>query len=157
VSQDSLTSTELDAWTTLLGVMVWLPATLDARLKEENLSLSEFQALWWLSLSADGERTMGDLASTASVTPSHLSRIAARLEERGWIARRPDSRDARRTLASLTPPGREKVQQCLPGYYAALREHLFSRLSEEQIRQLGQITSNLMTSLHPECVPGTSS
>lgn len=153
VREDSLTSAEVETWATLLGVMVWLPAALDARLKAHQLSLSEFQALWWLSVCTNGERTMTDLAVSASVTPSHLSRIAARLEERGWIARRPDPGDARRTLASLTPPGRAKVEECLPAYYGALREHLFGRLSDEQVSQLGQITSSVVMSLNPACGP----
>ncbi|MFJ8051787.1 MarR family winged helix-turn-helix transcriptional regulator [Streptomyces luteogriseus] len=150
---EELDQHQRETWASLLGVVLYLPGTLDGALKAQGLSHHEFQILWWLSLSESGTRTMGDLAGTASVTPSHLSRIATRLETRGWITRRPDPADARCTLASLTEEGSRKVADCAPGYYATLREHLFDRLSPNQVRQLGSITTQILYSLNPDCRP----
>jgi DNA-binding MarR family transcriptional regulator len=66
------------------------------------------------------------------------------LETRGWITRRPDPADARYTLATLTDEGARKVADCTPGYYATLREHLFDRLSPDQVRELGSITAQIV-------------
>ncbi|GAA1645763.1 MarR family winged helix-turn-helix transcriptional regulator [Actinoplanes couchii] len=151
--QEQLGEVEMAAWTSLVGVVLWLPGALDTALKGHGLSHHEFQILRWLEQCDSGTRTMGDLAETASVTPSHLSRIAARLETRGWIVRRPDPADARFTLASLTDDGRRKVEECAPAYYATVREHLFDRLSPEQARQLGEITGEILYSLVPACRP----
>lgn len=141
---------ELEGWQALLGVMTHIPALLDAQLKTNDISHHEFQVLWCLSFRPDGTKSMGDLASTAHVTPSHLSRIAARLEKRGWVTRRPDPGDARSTLAALTEAGRAKVEQCLPGYYGVLKRHLFGLVDEEQLRHLNQVTADVMTSLRRE-------
>lgn len=149
--QQELDPAEMQTWAALLGVVLWLPGALDGALKTQGLSHHEFQILRWLSLCETGTRTMGDLAGTASVTPSHLSRIAARLESRGWIVRRPDPADARFTLASLTEAGRRKAADCAPAYYAMVREHLFSRLSAEQSEQLGAIAGTILHSLNPAC------
>ncbi|SDS38801.1 MarR family winged helix-turn-helix transcriptional regulator [Actinoplanes derwentensis] len=151
--QHELGPAEMATWSSLMAVVLWLPGALDGALKTQGLSHHEFQILWWLSLSETGTCTMGDLAGNASVTPSHLSRIAARLESRGWIVRRPDPSDARFTLASLTEEGGRKVAECTPGYYATVREHLFSRLSPDQAQQLGVITGQILHSLNPACGP----
>ncbi|WP_430791764.1 MarR family winged helix-turn-helix transcriptional regulator [Actinoplanes sp. G11-F43] len=148
-----LDDAEMTTWAALMGVVLWLPGKLDGALKAHGLSHHEFQIIWWLSLSDTGTRTMGDLAGTASVTPSHLSRIAARLETRGWIVRRPDPADARYTLASLTEDGSRKLAECAPDYYATVREHLFDRLSPEQAGELGAITTTILHSVNPECRP----
>lgn len=72
------------AWSLLVGVMMWLPAELDAFLERTaGLSHAEYQVLRWLSLSEDREVHMTRLAATASVTPSHLSRIVSRPESGG--------------------------------------------------------------------------
>ncbi|HWS35105.1 MAG TPA: MarR family winged helix-turn-helix transcriptional regulator [Actinoplanes sp.] len=149
--EHELDQAEMETWAALLGVVLWLPGALDGALKTQGLSHHEFQILWWLSLCETGTRTMGDLAGTASVTPSHLSRIAARLQSRGWIVRRPDPADARFTLASLTDAGRQKVADCAPAYYAMVREHLFSRLGPGQSEQLGAIAGTILHSLNPSC------
>jgi DNA-binding MarR family transcriptional regulator len=49
----------------------------------------------------------GDLARLLHLHPSTLTGILQRLEEHGWIARRPDPRDRRRALIGLTRSGRE--------------------------------------------------
>jgi DNA-binding MarR family transcriptional regulator len=48
----------------------------------------------------------GRLAEILHVHPSTLTGILGRLERRGWIRRRSDPRDRRRSLLGLTPKGR---------------------------------------------------
>lgn len=144
-----LAPAEVDTWESLLSVLLWLPAALEGRLKQQGLSHSEFLILWCLSQHADHTHTMSSLAELSRVTPSHLSRIASRLEKQGWLLRESDPTDSRRTIASLTPAGSLKYQESEPGYYATLREHLFGRLTEEQVQQLGAITARIAQSLDP--------
>jgi DNA-binding MarR family transcriptional regulator len=49
----------------------------------------------------------GELAALLHVHPSTLTGILARLERRGWLARRADPRDRRRALFGLTARGRD--------------------------------------------------
>ena len=48
----------------------------------------------------------GRVAEILHVHPSTLTGVLRRLEERGILQRRPDARDARRALLSLTPKGK---------------------------------------------------
>ncbi|PRY44932.1 MarR family winged helix-turn-helix transcriptional regulator [Umezawaea tangerina] len=151
---EALNPAELSAWTSLLGTVIWLPAALDTHMQRETgLSHSEYQVLWWLSVSDGGTRRMGDLADTASVTASHLSRIATRMEKRGWIGRRPDSADGRQTIAYLTDSGWAKVAVCQPHYTTALRALVFDRLDPTQLTQLETIMTGILTPLKPCCTP----
>lgn len=138
---------EADTWESLLSVILWLPAALEGRLKQEGLSHAEFLILWCLSQHRN--RTMTSLAEMSRVTPSHLSRIASRLEKQGWLVRESDPADTRYTIASLTPAGSRKYDESAPGYYATLREHVFGLLTEEQLGQLGGITGIVARSLDP--------
>lgn len=140
-------------WNLLIGVMVWLPAGLDSYLEHTaGLSHPEYQVLRWLSLSEDHEIRMGHLATTASVTPSHLSRIVARLENRGTLKRSPDPTDARRTLARLTDAGARIVEKIEPAYAAEVRRCVFDHLQQQDVDHLEDIAEAILTPLHSDCV-----
>ncbi|MBT3151013.1 MarR family transcriptional regulator [Streptomyces sp. CHD11] len=142
-----LAPAEAETWESLLSVLLWLPAALDGRLKQQGLSHHEFLILWCLTQHRGRAHTMSSLAELSRVTPSHLSRIASRLERQGWLVREPDPADARVTIASLTEAGSLKYAEAAPCYYETLREHLFGRLTEEQATQLGGITACIAQSL----------
>ncbi len=151
--EERLSDQQDRAWSLLVGVMMWLPAALDAYLERvADLSHAEYQVLRWLSLSETREVHMTRLAATASVTPSHLSRIVGRLQKRGWITRGSDPDDARRTLARLTEAGAKIVAATEPGYAAQVRHHLFANLTPEQARQMEDIAEAVMTPLRQDCV-----
>lgn len=140
------------AWALLVGVMTWLPAALDTRLAEVgDISHVEYQVLRWLSRTEDRSLHMTRLADTAAVTPSHLSRIVARLEKRGMITRTPDPADGRYTLARLTDLGADTVTATEDAYGAAVRELVFDRLAPEQVGQLEAIAGTVLGHVKPEC------
>lgn len=150
---DALPAHEDRAWSLLIGVMMWLPVALDTYLERvAGIGHADYQVLRWLSLTEDREVHMTHLAATANVTPSHLSRIVARLEAKGWIVRSHDPRDARKVLARLTDAGARVVRDIEPGYVAQVRDHIFSRLTPEQAHQLEDITEALLTPLRADCV-----
>lgn len=152
-----LTADEQRAWIALAGTLIWLPAALDAQLQRDaGISHAEYQVLSWLSMSEGRTRRMSELAESSNVTLSHLSRIVARLEGRGWVRRTPDPDDGRYTLAVLTEEGWEKVEATAPGHVEAVRTCVFDQLTAAQVRQLEQIGSRLLGHLHPGCRPGAS-
>jgi DNA-binding MarR family transcriptional regulator len=55
----------------------------------------------------DGDMLMGELAAAERVQPPSMTRIVNGLEQSGFVARRPDPRDGRQCLVTLTPAGRE--------------------------------------------------
>ncbi|WP_307786210.1 MarR family transcriptional regulator [Rathayibacter sp. SD072] len=150
---DRLSPQQDRTWTLLVGVMMWLPAELDAYLEQAaDLSHAEFGVLRCLSLGEDREIHMSRLAATASVTPSHLSRIVGRLEKRGLLARSTDPSDARRTLARLTAAGARLLAEVEPGYVAEVRARVFALLEDSQLDQLEDIAEAILTPLRRECV-----
>jgi DNA-binding MarR family transcriptional regulator len=150
---DRLSPQQDRTWSLLVGVMMWLPAELDTYLERAaDLSHAEYGVLRCLSLSEDREIHMSRLAATASVTPSHLSRIVARLEKRELLTRSTLPTDARKTLARLTPAGARLVDVVEPGYVAEVRARVFELLESPQLEQLEDLAEAILTPLRSECV-----
>ncbi|HEY0214977.1 MAG TPA: MarR family transcriptional regulator [Cellulomonas sp.] len=140
-------------WALVVGAMMWLPAALDARLATTApVTHVEYQVLRWLSLADDHALHMSRLADTTSVTPSHLSRIVARLERRALVARTPDPADGRYTLAILTDAGARTVAGTADAYGTAVRELLLERLDPAEVHQLETIAARVLGHIRPECV-----
>jgi len=149
----ALSPSEDRSWALLVGMMMWLPAELDSRLAATSgMSYVDYQTLRWLSLTEDHALHMTQLAATSSVTPSHLSRIVARLEKREMIERIPDPNDGRFTLARLTDSGARVVADSEATFSVAVRELVFERLGPDQIQHLDAITENILTNIKPDCV-----
>ncbi len=150
---DRLSAQQDRTWSLLVGVMMWLPAELDTYLERSaDLSHAEYGVLRCLSLSEDREVHMSRLAATASVTPSHLSRIVGRLERRSLLSRSADPTDARKTLARLTPSGARVLAEVEPGYVAEVRARVFDLLEDRQLEQLEDLAEAILTPLRSECI-----
>ena len=95
------------------------------------------------------ERTlrMSDLAAITQSSQSRLSHAVARLERRGWIRRSPCSDDRRSTWATLTDAGYAALAAAAPGHVRTVREHLFDRLTCEQVRQLQAICRSVLAGM----------
>jgi DNA-binding MarR family transcriptional regulator len=77
------------------------------QLRDSSLDLGSNQLSAMSVLLNSGDQLMGDLAAEERVRPPSMTRIVNGLEERGFVARRPDPRDRRQCLVTLTPEGRE--------------------------------------------------
>lgn len=141
---------QTDAWLELVGMVVMLPSALDAQLQRDaGISHVEYQVLSWLSMTPGRTSRMSQIAEMANVRLSHLSRIAARLEGRGWIRRTPDPDDGRATLAVLTDEGWDKVVATAPGHVEEVQRLVFDNLSTAQVRQLQQIGHRVLDAIRP--------
>jgi DNA-binding MarR family transcriptional regulator len=145
-----LTPEQQDAWVALVTMMTVLPTALEGQLRRDaGLSRVEYDVLAWLSMRPDRTGRMSEVADLANVTLSHLSRVATRLEDRGWIERCPDPVDGRATLARLTPPGWDKVVASAPGHAEEVQRLVFDRLSPTQVGQLREIAGAVLEGLPP--------
>jgi DNA-binding MarR family transcriptional regulator len=77
--------------------------------RDDSLDLQTNQLSAMAVLLNDGDMLMGALAATEKVQPPSMTRIVNGLEQRGYVARRPDPRDGRQCLVTLTPAGREVI------------------------------------------------
>ena len=85
-------------WTRKIGV-------LREGLLHTPYTLAEARVL--LEISHREDSTATDLARELGLDPGYLSRLLARLEERGLVGRTPSEADGRRRVLSLTPGGGE--------------------------------------------------
>jgi DNA-binding MarR family transcriptional regulator len=60
-------------------------------------------------LSNEGDLLMGELAARERIQPPSMTRIVNGLEERGYVARRPDPSDGRQCLVTVTESGRQII------------------------------------------------
>jgi DNA-binding MarR family transcriptional regulator len=94
----------------------------------------------------------GDLARLLHLHPSTLTGILHRLEERGWIARRADPRDRRRTLVGLTRRG-QQLDLETPDDVEADVERVLARSSPREIEALRRVLTRLAQELGVHAEP----
>ena len=146
-----LTPQQQQAWLALTAVVTWLPAALETQLQRDaGITHVEYAVLSWLSMSPDRTARMSEIAAAANVTLSHLSRIATRLEKRGWMRREPDPADGRATLAILTPTGWDKITTTAPGHANEVQRLVFDTLTPTQTRQLHDISEKILHTTRPD-------
>jgi len=142
---------EQRTWRAFLAASELLDAALDRQLQRDaGITLGTYVVLAMLSEAPDRSLRMTDLARLANSTPSRLSHAVARLEERGWVRRDRSSQDGRGTVATLTEAGLQVVVATAPGHVRAVREHLFDRLTPEQVRHFGEICAAVLDGLDPD-------
>ena len=77
------------------------------QMQDESLGLNPNQLSAMAVLLNSGDQLMGELAAQERVRPPSMTRIVNSLEASGHVARRPDPRDHRQCLVTLTESGRQ--------------------------------------------------
>ena len=130
------------AWYGFLRTHVDITRRLDAGLRRQTgLTLGEYDVLVTLRNGpAEGLR-MGDLARRVVLSPSGITRVVARLERAGLVAR--VAANARVVRATLTERGRVALDRAAPVHLAGVREAFLDRLSEAEAATLAEIWGRL--------------
>jgi DNA-binding MarR family transcriptional regulator len=126
------------AVTTIMRVQQILLAQLDALLRPHGLTFARYEALVLLSFSRDGELPMRIIGERLMVHPTSVTNTIDRLERQRLVARKPNPRDGRGTLAAITPAGRAAMRSAtddlmradfgMGGYSKGQLEDLFALL-----------------------------
>lgn len=96
---------------------------LSRRLRQESvgdITPSQLSAL--TAVERHGEMTLGELAAIERIAPPSMTRIAARLEESGFVERHVDPADRRVARLAVSPSGRhvlETIRNRRDAYLAA--------------------------------------
>ena len=147
-----LSGTEQEAWRSLLGVAMRLPLVLDRDLKRTaGLTLMEYNVMALLSEADDRTERMSTIASLAAISLSRLSHLAGRLEQRGWVLRKPCPSDGRFTVATLTAEGHALLDRIAPDHVATVRSVVFDELTRDQAQHLGDILAVISRKLDGLC------
>ncbi|MER7243609.1 MarR family transcriptional regulator [Kribbella sp. NPDC000426] len=141
---------ELATWMSLAALLFKLPGVLDYQLQRDSgLTHFEYLVLAGLSESPGRSRRMSDLAGFANGSLSRLSHVVKRLEQRGFVERRPAEDDGRITVATITDSGYEFLVAAAPGHVATVREYVVDVLSPEQLAQLKDIADTILAKVDP--------
>lgn len=107
-----------------------------------DLSTVQFQLLARLA-GTGGRLTMTELADGVVYSRSGLTYQAGLLEKAGLVTRGPSPDDDRSTLVTITEAGVERVKRILPGHVQVARRLLFEPLTDEDIRDLGDMMARV--------------
>lgn len=77
------------------------------QMQDDSLDLNPNQLSAMAVLLNSGDQLMGELAALERVRPPSMTRVVNSLEARGYVLRRPDPRDHRQCLVTLTDSGRQ--------------------------------------------------
>jgi DNA-binding MarR family transcriptional regulator len=137
---EALSEGEVRAWRGLLRAHACLAKRLDATLEQAHgLPMTSYEVLQHLQDASEGRMRMCDLAEQAQLSRSGLTRLVDRLEREELLERCSCEHDARGSYACLTDSGRERLAAARGTHLAVVREHFFSRFSEEELGALADM------------------
>jgi DNA-binding MarR family transcriptional regulator len=112
--------------------------------QDSGLPHAYFEILVRLSEAPGRSLRMSELASTSLSSRSRLSHAVARMEEAGWVRRRPCPSDRRGQLAELTDEGMAKLEAAARGHVEQVRSLLFDGLSVDQQEALRRLSDAIV-------------
>jgi DNA-binding MarR family transcriptional regulator len=106
---------------------------LSRRLRQQSVGdITQSQLSALATVERAGALSLGELAEIERVAPPSMTRIAARLEERGLLARTADVTDRRVARVAITSEGRELLEETRTRRDAYLATRLAAMSPEEQ-------------------------
>ncbi len=115
--------------------------------RDAGMPLAYYQILVTLSEHPGRSMRMSDLARSLFFSRSRLSHAIDRLECNGWVRRDSCSEDRRGAFAVLTDEGYSVLEAAAPKHVESVRTHLFDLLSDDQVRQLREVSDVLVRHL----------
>ncbi len=107
------------AVTSIMRAQQILLGGLDAVLRPHGLTFARYEALVLLTFSRTGALPLRVIGQRLMVHPTSVTNTIDRLERQRLVARRPNPRDGRGTLAEITEAGRTVVGQATADLMAA--------------------------------------
>jgi DNA-binding MarR family transcriptional regulator len=131
------------AWLALIRTHARLWDQVEAQMRHDSgLTLPRYDVLMQID-GAGGRLGLTELASKVVLSPSGLSKLLDRMEASLLLRREPDPRDARSTLARITPRGRSLVRKARRTHHAWLQSAFGKALDDRDIADLSRIMSRL--------------
>ena len=140
----TLDALELGAWRGFLLTHARLSGQLDAELMAAHgLPLRSYEVLLFLNDSPGGDMRMSELADSALLSRSGLTRLVDRLERDGLVRRESCPGDARGMNAVITPAGRRRFAAARQTHLEGVRRRFLEPLSEQEQRTLAGLWERL--------------
>ena len=126
----------LDAYIKLSRARKTLGILTSRILTEYNLTESQLgtlESLYYL-----GSMSQKDIGDKMLVTGGNMTMVVKNLEQRGLLCRERDENDRRQYVVSLTPEGRQLLDDLFPKHAAYIAE-LMGILTPDEMDQLGEL------------------
>jgi DNA-binding MarR family transcriptional regulator len=142
---DPFTPDEFGAWRGMLRVHATVLRELDRRLiAGHGFGVDAYGVLVTLVTAPDGTLTIGELGERRNLSPSGISRSVDRLTKAGLVQRITNPADGRSLLVGLTPEGLARLREAQVTHHATVRELLYTRLGERDLKRLNQLWEKAM-------------
>lgn len=148
---NALPEMHLEAWRLHYSSFWRVYTAIEADLATAGLpSLSWYDALYELYLAPGRHLRMSELARSALLSRSGLTRLVDKLEKEGLIHRRACPTDGRVQHAELTNKGVEVLRKIWPVYRTGIARYFATHLSEAEARQIANIFGRVRGGLEPQ-------
>lgn len=128
----------------MLRAHAGLVRELDGELaREHDMPLSSYEVLLLLNDSDQGRMRMSELADSALLSRSGLTRLVDRLERQGLLRRERCESDARGWFAEITPEGRRVFAAARKTHLDGVRRLFLSRFSRDELRTFAGLWDRL--------------
>jgi len=144
-----LDESQSNLWVALTVFSQLFTPAMDARLREVGLTLFEYGALMSLSDAPNRSLRVSEIAERTYAPVPRVSKVVARLEERGLVTRGVADSDGRASLITLTTPGRRILLRAAQIQATAAHDLVLDRISPSESATLATILSPLVAGLDP--------
>ena len=143
-------ASDRDAWNNFRRAAGSIIAQVDADLQQSlNVGYTDVDALIHLSIADDHCMRMASLARAVSRSPSALTRLVDRLEQRSLVERERSS--STEVSVTVTPEGLDLLAEAAPRVLAQVEQRFWSRLTPDERNALSTISQKLMETVPPTC------
>jgi DNA-binding MarR family transcriptional regulator len=111
--------------------------------REHDMPLSSYEVLLFLNDSDQGRMRMSELADSALLSRSGLTRLVDRLERQGLLRRERCESDARGWFAEITPEGRRAFAAARKTHLDGVRRLFLGRFSRDELRTFAGLWDKL--------------
>jgi MarR family 2-MHQ and catechol resistance regulon transcriptional repressor len=124
--------------------------------EEHRLSAVEFEVLMRLARSPGSRLRMTDLAGQTSLSTSGVTRVVDRMDRDGLVRREACPSDRRSSYAVITPAGRRRLDDVLPGHLALIQEWFVGQLTPQQLDGLLEAMRKIRDAVNPCATAGSA-
>jgi DNA-binding MarR family transcriptional regulator len=146
------------AWARLAKAQQMAQASIERALKSAKLPpLAWYDALLELERAGDGGLRPHELQRVMLLAQYNLSRLIDRIEQSGYVKRRPCDADGRGQVIVITAAGRDIRRRMWAVYAPAIQRALGDRLSPKQAAALDALLGKLIANTNGEAAKPTRS
>jgi DNA-binding MarR family transcriptional regulator len=145
-----LTSQEMDAWRSYIGVSTDLMKAIEKDLARFGLDRGDYQLLAMLSESEEQRMRMCDLADSLRLTRSGLTRRMEGVLKKKLVTRVQSTQDGRVAFAQLTTKGFDLLKTAAPHHLESVRRLMIDLLSPSEIKAFASGFSKISANLSAE-------